>query len=96
MFLHNYWSDFVTLLILFLIGIAEGLVYLHENTKTRIIRRDIKDSNILLDSSLWVKIADFGLDRSFQEDESHAIVRTLLVILFFNIYIIATKLVLTK
>ncbi|OIS96091.1 hypothetical protein A4A49_08133 [Nicotiana attenuata] len=36
----------------FIFGIAEGFVYLHENTKTRIIRRDIKASNILLDSSL--------------------------------------------
>ncbi|PIN02880.1 Serine/threonine protein kinase [Handroanthus impetiginosus] len=54
-----------------IIGIAEGLVYLHENTKTRIIHRDIKASNILLDSRHRAKIADFGLARSFQEDKSH-------------------------
>ncbi|XP_055819358.1 cysteine-rich receptor-like protein kinase 2 [Solanum dulcamara] len=54
-----------------IIGVAEGLVYLHENTKTRIIHRDIKASNILLDSRLRAKIADFGLARSFQEDKSH-------------------------
>ncbi|XP_023753657.2 cysteine-rich receptor-like protein kinase 2 [Lactuca sativa] len=54
-----------------IIGTAEGLVYLHENTKTRIIHRDIKASNILLDMRLRAKIADFGLARSFQDDKSH-------------------------
>ncbi|KAG8383216.1 hypothetical protein BUALT_Bualt05G0161400 [Buddleja alternifolia] len=54
-----------------IIGTAEGLVYLHENTKVRIIHRDIKASNILLDSRLRARIADFGLARSFQDDKSH-------------------------
>ncbi|EXB82556.1 Cysteine-rich receptor-like protein kinase 2 [Morus notabilis] len=54
-----------------IIGTAEGLVYLHENSKIRIIHRDIKTSNILLDSRLRAKIADFGLARSFEEDKSH-------------------------
>ncbi|KAL8550518.1 hypothetical protein ACS0TY_009081 [Phlomoides rotata] len=54
-----------------IIGTAEGLVYLHENTKSRIIHRDIKASNILLDTRLRARIADFGLARSFEEDQSH-------------------------
>ncbi|KAI3730903.1 hypothetical protein L1987_62083 [Smallanthus sonchifolius] len=54
-----------------IIGTAEGLVYLHENNKCRIIHRDIKASNILLDLRLRAKIADFGLARSFQDDKSH-------------------------
>jgi serine/threonine protein kinase len=50
---------------------ARGLAYLHEESEIRIIHRDIKASNILLDNKYRPKIADFGLAKLFAEDESH-------------------------
>lgn len=52
-------------------GTAEGLAYLHEESQLRIIHRDIKLSNILLDEEYAAKIADFGLARLFPEDKTH-------------------------
>ncbi|KAH0684489.1 hypothetical protein KY289_022241 [Solanum tuberosum] len=54
-----------------IVGIARGLLYLHEGSHTCIIHRDIKASNILLDDKWVPKIADFGMARLYPEDKTH-------------------------
>ncbi|CAN8321999.1 unnamed protein product [Cochlearia groenlandica] len=65
--LHLDWSTRYDICM----GVARGLVYLHEEARLRIVHRDVKASNILLDSKLIPKVSDFGLAKLYDDKKTH-------------------------
>lgn len=56
-------------------GIAKGLAFLHEESKLKIIHRDIKTTNILLDKDFTAKKSDFGFAKLHEGHQTHVITK---------------------
>ncbi|XP_031095947.1 leucine-rich repeat receptor-like protein kinase TDR [Ipomoea triloba] len=69
----NVVADWVTRYKI-LLGVAQGICYLHHDCDPVIIHRDLKPSNILLDSKIEARVADFGVAKLVQNDESMSII----------------------
>ncbi|KAH0857919.1 hypothetical protein HID58_086180, partial [Brassica napus] len=65
--LHLDWSTRFEICM----GVARGLAYLHEEASVRIVHRDVKAGNILLDSNLLPKVSDFGLANLYDDKKTH-------------------------
>ncbi|KAL1554261.1 non-specific serine/threonine protein kinase [Salvia divinorum] len=59
------------------VGAARGLAYLHEGLEPKVVHRDVKSSNILLDRKWNTKVSDFGLAKLLGSDASHVTTRVM-------------------
>lgn len=67
--------------------IARGLAYLHEESRLKIVHRDIKATNVLLDKDLNAKISDFGLAKLDEEENTHISTRIAGTMYFFSLFV---------
>jgi serine/threonine protein kinase len=74
--MRNYFADEAKRVVLnwkkrlaIIEGISQGLLYLHKLSRLRVIHRDLKASNILLDNEMNPKISDFGLAKIFNSND---------------------------
>ncbi|KAM1162751.1 hypothetical protein FF1_001752 [Malus domestica] len=70
---QNLGADWVTRYKIAL-GVAQGICYLHHDCNPVIVHRDLKPSNILLDSEMEARVADFGVAKLIQSDESMSVI----------------------
>lgn len=73
------------------LGAARGLAYLHEDSSPRVIHRDFKSSNILLEHDFTPKVSDFGLARTALDEENRHISTRVMGTFGYNHFLCISK-----